>query len=259
MGGVLPQKVAIRDGKRTGGIGVSRDNSRRFMNAFIGVEQELRSLIGAKTHKPFYTLVNAAAKMNDMVHDISDELKEYADLRNVIVHERRGEEPIAEPHVEIVERLEHILDLLQKPPTVGDEFLGEVVTCTLEDKVGIAAKRMYKHSFSKIPVYDGDTFKGLLTAEGITHWLGDRLDDESCTLADETVASVLAYVENGHTYRFVGKDWAVFRVIDFFEEASHKGQRLQAVLITESGMESDPLLGIITVFDLPRIYNLIGS
>ncbi len=231
--------------------------SRRFMNAFIGIEQELRSIANTKNHRPFYTLVNMSAKRNALVHDISDELKEYADLRNVIVHERRNNEPIAEPHREIVERLERILELLQKPPTVGEQFIGSVVTCTPEDTVASAATAMYEQSFSKIPVYEDQVFHGLLTAEGITHWLGHRLQEDTCSLAETTVNSVLEYSASSHSFAFVSRNCPVFRAIDLFEEASHEGRRLQAVLITEDGERNQKPIGIITVFDLPQVYRLI--
>ena len=238
---------------------MAHDRSRRFMDAFIGIEQELREIAKTRHHKPFYTLVNMSAKRSAMVHDISDELKEYADLRNVIVHERRNNEPIAEPHEEIVQRLEHILKLLRTPPEVGGTFLGKVVTCSSTDLVAKAASAMYENTFSKMPVYDGDVFQGLLTAEGITHWLGDRLKNDTCSLAEATVDSVLGYSPNGNSFAFIARDCPVFKVIDLFEEASHQGHRLQAILITEHGKRNQKPIGIITVFDLPQVYSLIDG
>ncbi len=236
---------------------MNRELSRRFLDAFIGIEQQLRSIVEPKSHRPFYQLVNGAAPKNAVVHDTADELKHYADLRNVIVHERLNNEPIAEPHREIVERLEHILQLLCAPPKVEDSFMGDVVTCRGDDTVGKAASIMYKHRFSKMPVYDGDAFRGLLTAEGVTHWLGDHLQKSREPVDEQTVAAVLEYVGNGRSYAFVARTCPIFRVIDLFEEAGHEGHRLQAVLITEDGSSDQKPLGIITVFDLPQIYQLM--
>ncbi len=238
---------------------MDRQYSTRFLDAFAHIEQALESRIGSDRHKPFYQLVDEASRKDSFVHDIAVELKEYGDLRNAIVHERIDDQPIAEPHPETVRRIEKIRDLLQEPPKVEDEFLRPVVTCKSTDLVGRAAQLMYEHSFSKIPVYDGSEFVGLLTAEAVTHWLGAQLAKGDSDLHAETVASVLGYVDASVSYHFVARKTTVFEVMGLFDEASHRGQRLQAVLITHDGRRTAKPLGIITVFDLPKIYNLINN
>lgn len=233
--------------------------SARFLNAFIEIEQALKTILGTNKHQPFYQLVNAAARKDPFVRDISVELKEYGDLRNAIVHERIDDQPIAEPHHKVVRRLEKIRDLLTKPPKVADQFLGPVITCCPGDSIGTVAQEMYKHGFSKIPVYDGEKFLGLLTAEAITHWLGNQFMMKGKALAEETVQAVLNYVGNQHDYYFVGPDCPLFKIISVFEDFSHQGQRLQAILITEDGTSASKPLGIITVFELPEIYGILES
>src|SRR5690625_3964553 len=104
-------------------------NSRRFLNAFIDIERALKTISKNTRNRPFYQLITDAAKYDPFVRDISVELREYGDLRNAIVHERINNAPIAEPHEEVVERLELIRDLLQTPPRVAPVFIREVVTC----------------------------------------------------------------------------------------------------------------------------------
>lgn len=242
---------------------MDRQYSTRFLDAFINIEQILEDKVRPKRHRPFYQLVDAVAQMDPFVHDIALELKEYGDLRNAIVHERINNEPIAEPHPEVVERIERIRDLLRQPPKVADEFLRPVFTCKPTDRIDYVAGLMYKHGFSKIPVYDETGFIGLLTAEAITHWLGATWDDKKTTqthdLRGEPVSTVLAYVGENTRFQFVCKECTVFEVMRLFEEASHYGQRLQAVIITDDGSQSSPPLGIITAFDLPKIYDLINN
>ncbi len=235
---------------------MSREHSRRFLNAFIDIEQSLRQIARLSRHKPFYQMVTEAGDKDPFVRELSIELKKYGDLRNVIVHERINEEPIAEPHPEVVTRIEKIRDLLRTPPSVDARFLGPVVSCQVEDTLSDAARQMYKHSFSKIPVYQGEQFVGLLTAEAITYWLADCLI-EGKDLSRESVGTVMKYVDNPDNYAFVAKNSPVFEVIRLFEHFSHKGNRLQAVLITENGERLQKPLGIITVFDLPRIYRML--
>ena len=239
---------------------MNRENSTRFLDAFAHIEQALEDILGTTRHKPFYQLVDEAARKDPFVQDIAVELKEYGDLRNAIVHERIDDEPIAEPHAKTVARIERIRDLLLEPPKVDQEFLGPVITCQTTDLVSTAAELMYQHSFSKIPVYDEENrFVGLLTAEAITHWLGAQLQKRSNDLYRERVESVLKYVDERTTsFRFISRHTPVFEVMRLFDETTHRGQRLQAVIITHDGREDAQPLGIITVFDLPKIFNLIN-
>lgn len=231
-------------------------NSRRFLNAFIEIEGALKTISKNTRNRPFYQLITDAAKYDPFVRDISVELREYGDLRNAIVHERINDAPIAEPHLEVVERLEMIRELLQSPPRVVPLFIKEVVTCGHDESLGKVAKRMLEHAFSKIPVYQGEEFLGLLTAEAITYWLADRISDQGF-LVEENVSVVLDYVDKPDNYRLVTQDCTLFEIIQLFDEFNHLGTRLQAVLISDDGTESGQLLGIITAFDLPKIYRII--
>jgi predicted transcriptional regulator len=235
---------------------VPKSNAQRYLDVFIEIEKALEVMVNSKSHRPFYQLVDLAAKENPFVKDIAVELKEYADLRNALVHERIDNEIIAEPHLKVVQRLEAINSLLRRPPKVEDAFLGLVVTCQSTDLLGTVIHKMYQHSFSKIPVYDGGRFMGLLTAEGITHWLAVQMANGSVPV-NERVKEVIRYVKQNKNYAFVARGCSVFEVLEMFERYSHKGLRLQAVLITEDGREDRKPLGIITAFDLPKIYTLI--
>lgn len=119
-----------------------------------------------------------------------DDLKEFADLRNAIVHERCGGEPIAEPHYKTVIQLEKIRDYITAPPTVEPIFFNDVITCKPDDRIGETAKTMLKNSFSQIPIYDAEEFKGLLTTETISRWLADRLEADDGILLEENVGTV---------------------------------------------------------------------
>lgn len=231
-------------------------NSRRFLNAFIEIEQALEKIVGNNSYMPFYQLVDAGARVDPFVQDISVELKEYGDLRNAIVHERINGEPIAEPHYEVVLRLEKICDLLQSPPKVEEHFIREVITCRSDEPLSEATKKMFEFTFSKLPVYEDQKFVGILTAEAITYWMADRLQKGE-SFEHQKVDSVLKYIDNPDNYHFISRTTSLFEVIRIFGEYDHQGKRLQAILISEDGSEDADLVGIITVFDFPTIYNII--
>jgi len=112
------------------------------------------------------------------------------------------------------------------------------------------------NSFSKLPVYQGKRFVGLITAEAVTYWLADRSKHGTIS-SKERVAAVMRYLPRTDSYRFVDQNCSLLDVLRIFDDYSHSGRRIQAILISDDGSESGKLLGIITIFDLPRIYHII--
>lgn len=246
--------------RRTKGVlNMEHENSRRFLAAFVDIEQALERIVKPGRYKPYYQLVEDAATMDSYVRDIATELKEYGDLRNAIVHERIDDEPIAEPHLKTVLRLEKIRSLLLSPPTV-EEFIRNVIIGYADTPLQEVLKQMYKHNLSKIPIYqNGNQFLGLLTAEAIIFWLADHISDETKNLGREPVKNVLDYLDKPDNYYFVAKTFTMFEILQLFDSYGYEGKRLQAVLISSNGQDNGRLQGIITAFDLPRIYHVIES
>ncbi len=235
------------------------ENSERFLNAFSEIEEALEQIIDADRHFTFYQLVDKAGMVDKAVKSVAIELKEYADLRNAIVHERIDGQPIAEPHIKTVERIEKIRDIILEPPRVKDGFLGEVIVCSPDDAIGKAMSHILEKSFSQIPVYEAQNFVGLLTTETVARWLADKLSSGKGFIEEETVKAVMKYSPNKENYAFIDIQSTMFDVLGLFEEFNQKGKILNAVLITQSGEKSGKPVGIITVFDLPQLYETIDT
>lgn len=233
------------------------ENSRRYLNAFNEIEDALRRLVDADKRERFYELIEKAAQKDKSIKTYSDDLKEFADLRNAIVHDRIGGEPIAVPHYKTVIRIEKIRDFILAPPTVEPIFFKEVVTCKPDDNVSEVAKIMLKNSFSQIPIYDGEIFKGLLTTETISRWLADRLEANEGILMEESVGVVATFCEYDNNYRFISRRATLYDVLEHFNDFPRSGRNLNAIIITNSGKVNQKPLGIVTVYDLPEIYRTI--
>lgn len=240
-------------------IQMSERNSDRFLNVFAAIERHLRKLTAGGRQDTFYALVDTAAQKTASVRRYRVELKEYADLRNAIVHERIDGDPIAEPHEKAVRRLEQIHELLTTPPKVGPEFLGQVTTCEPSDRVRDVARKMLEGDFSQLPVYRGGELIGLLTAETLTRWMSTRFEIDDGILEDEAVEAALPYAEDPENHALISRTATVFDVIKCFDSFLREGKSLDAIIVTEHGSRSESALGIITIFDLPRVYELAGE
>ena len=96
----------------------ARSNYDRFLNAYTSIERELKRLAGSAHEQRFAELVRHAGQSNSAVRHYQEDLHELHDLRNAIVHDRRGGTPIADPNAWAVNKIESIAAVLQTPPKV---------------------------------------------------------------------------------------------------------------------------------------------
>lgn len=233
----------------------------RYLDAFVGIENHLKEKYGRPgTREDFSTLlVQGTNKGNAVLRQFRNELHDFADLRNVLVHRRyRNGGYLAVPNEAASTRLIRIGELLRNPPRVFPLFRREVETASPGQPVGEVLERMYDLEISQVPVYEGDGCVGLLTTNAVARWLAANVKDEIVSLRETSVANVLEHREVGEFYTFVGCDETLFGLLDIFRERSDQGRRVAAVIITHSGRPQEKPLGIVTVDDLPEALRGIG-
>lgn len=77
------------------------------------------------------------------------------------------------------------------------------------------------------------------------------------SIMETSIQEVCAYAEDEDNYLLISRHTSIFDLINMFREYECKGKRLEAVLITESGKDSEQLLGIVTIWDLPVAHEMI--
>ncbi|MGB9587714.1 MAG: CBS domain-containing protein [Armatimonadota bacterium] len=233
-------------------------NSDRFLNAFRAIEEHLRKLTG-KPKIPFWMLVNERAKAGDLtIWEYRNDLTQFAELRNAIVHMDGGKERvIAEPNDYAVGKIERIRDLILQPPGIGEIYHRPVQTCKPHDSIMEVARAMANWGYSQMPVVEDGQFHGLITTHTIARWLGVSSHQTIESLREARVSEALLFAKNSDNYRFIGKHKSVYDIIEVFENYGRVGRVLDAILVTEEGKPGEEIIGIITTADLPKAYELI--
>lgn len=232
---------------------MTESTAQRFLKAFNMIERELKTRSGADQFIGFADALRRVAESDPAVRRMRDDLREYAELRNAIVHDRLGaDRPIAEPHEKTVEKIEHLHQTLVQPPAIIPAFQKDVATTSLDERVGVPARKMLEGDFSQLPVMANGELHGLLTAETIARWLADQLTDIDL-VQEATVEVVLEYTEEQDNHALLGRSASVFEALDAFDRYSSAGRTLDAILISQNGTRTERLLGIITIYDMPRL------
>ncbi|MBE3519051.1 MAG: CBS domain-containing protein [Firmicutes bacterium] len=240
------------------------NRGERFLAAYNVIEHELRRRWGDPGRREsFRRMVDGLKGRDSVVRRFKDDLEEFADLRNAIVHERISPDYlIAVPLEETVRRIEEIAELMVRPPLVYPRFSREVICFDVADRADRVLRTIKKTTFSQFPVYDGSKYVGLLTDGAVARWMADRIHGErekGCATLDEilsaTAKDIIAY-ERGNRARFLPRKATIYEAQEIFKEnPPHADRHVLAILITENGKPEEKLLGIITPSDLLRDFH----
>lgn len=228
-------------------------NSDRFITSFNRIDHTLREIADVKEYMPFYRLLDRARRKNPLVQKYEDDLRAYADLRNAIVHHRTSIDfVIAEPHIQVVEEIEAIDAALAKPKLVGQLFRKHVTAFQTTDSLTYMLKVIRKRKYTQFPIYTGQQFQGLITTVGITNWLATSMGKGNWA-KHVTLQDILFHERKLKNYKFISKTMTVYEAEEIFKQGVERGQRYEALLITEHGRPHQKLIGMVTPIDIMEI------
>ncbi len=222
-----------------------------FLDAYAKAEKELRKRANARIGESLSGVIRDLAKRDKMVRRYEQDLLVFHKLRNVIVHERRDGQPIADPLPSAVKAFTRIAEILTTPPRI-ERFVGPLQTVGPDAAISEAAQSMSDSGYSQLPVVDNDKMIGLFTAETIARWYAANV--ENGKVDDGTVREAMTHTEDNRHMRVIAKTTTVDEVIAGFEDSMASGYTVDAMIVTHSGKSTEKPLGIITAFDLPELH-----
>lgn len=230
-------------------------NSDRFLTAFNRIDHAMKDIVGAKDFMAFYRLIDQAKKKSPLVRKYEDDLRSYADLRNAIVHNRTSMDyVIAEPHLEVVEKIEHIDKVLAKPTCVGQLFRKRVFIFRTTDSLKYLLNVIRKQKYTQFPVYnEHNQFQGLITTVGIANWLATSLTGPQRQNRIPKLKDILQHEKKRKNYQFIGRHMTIYEAEEIFKQGVERGRRFEALLITEHGRPHQKLIGIVTPIDIMKV------
>lgn len=226
--------------------------AKRFLIAYNALDQHLRAGRNDTGRVPHSVLIQNSEKISTQS---KLKLRTYADLRNAIVHSERGiDSPIAEPHVEEVERYERLVQGILKPPSVMSiavpiaKIFSVDYSKNLFEVIRYMNEKVYTHAL----LLDKGRVVGVFSENTIFSYLGHHgeaiLDS---TLMIESVREFLPIQSHkSECFQFVSRLESVGDVVRIFRDMFQSRRRLGAVFITEKGAPSESLLGMLTPWDI---------
>jgi CBS domain-containing protein len=234
-----------------------RRSIEEFLHLFSDTEAALKKRLGRRANDgtAISILINEYVAKNPLWADSSNRLRNLADIRNLLTHQRGTifGYPIAVAPCSI-EALCGIRDHLLKPEPVSVRFQRKVTTVTAEASIASVLTLAFENGFSQFPVVRDGRFGGLITENEIIRWLGRgaKTNSAAVDLAAITVRIVLKekdpFLKGIPIFHFKSLAAPVDEVMSRFSAEP----ALEAILLTENGDKHAPIEGIITQWDAAR-------
>lgn len=230
------------------------DRTQLFLNRFNELEKFLREDTNSKREVPFGGLIGRAANKNAAVRRRERDLREFADLRNAIVHEHPRGHVIADITQEALDEFDAMVDCITEPERVYPLFRAEISVYKENDPLADVVRDLWETGHSQV-IVRVDGMLTLLSNTGITRWLGSQVNGTCIDLNDSAVGDALTFEEEGGI-AFLSRNAPVDEAREFFLSfPTRRSQRLRAIVITENGKPSEMPLGIVTPSDLVELDN----
>lgn len=225
-------------------------NAKRFISAYNKLDSRLRERYNLRSNLTFSETVRICAAKNAVVRKYEDDLNDYGRLRNAIVHKSNSDMIIAEPHLSVVETLEHILELVSAPPRADSTVSKPKATARADASIASVIKMMAQGGFSSVPVISGGKIAGVVTNKIIVEAIARRLSDVDNYIGTAAVSGLP--IADGEHYVIVRRDITVDDVLQLFES-----RKLSIVLLTQNGGADGDLVGVVTTGDIMRMSRLL--
>ncbi len=229
---------------------MKKTNADRFISAYNQIDYSLRTIYDFKRSMSFSDVVRRSVVLNSVVRKYEEDLIDYGRLRNAIIHNGNRKYVIAEPHDDVVVKIEKLAELISEPPLAIDRVGNrEVITINQDMSIGKAMELMARTGYSNLPTYDGDKLIGILNGRKLINILGSKLA-EGMNLQEfvenTTVGTIIQDMGDDYYFMLADEDLTIDEAMNYFEN----NRKLLIILITKNGKDSSRTLGIISSADI---------
>lgn len=227
-----------------------KTNAERFITAYNSIDYSLRTIYNFKRSMSFSDVIRRGVVLNSVVRKYEEDLIDFGRLRNAIIHQGNSKYTIAEPHDDIVEKIEKLAELIAQPPLAIDRVGNkEVITLSGDVKIASAMELIYRTGYSNLPIYSANKLIGVLNGRKLVNVLGKKISEGINLQEYVSSTSVEEIVEEmGEDYYFVLADehLTIDTAMNYFEN----NRKLLIILITKGGKDSEKPLKIISSADI---------
>lgn len=181
------------------------------------------------------------------------------DMRNILFHHKPNFKGKAvdffTPKEEIVEILKNLINKIKRPRLVKEIYLPlkKVYSRKLDDLIFPTMKEMSEKIYTHVPILNSqNSVIGVFSENTIFSYL---LDEEIIEIPrDMKFKDLSKYLDTdkhlSEVFKFIKLSSEISKVKDIFGNELKENKRIGMIFITQNGKKEEPLLGILTPWDL---------
>lgn len=222
-------------------IWIQMKNNTKFLDTFENIEVYVRR-INDYSREPLSRLVNTT---NDaIIRDQRRNLEVLMTIRNALVH--NGVDNYVEVTSELLEMAMEVYNALPIHKKASDYMSRNVVSFDIDESIEKPLSTIRHTKMVRFPIYENGNVVGILSDNGISHWLAENIEHDVISIKSTTIRDVALHDEYFYDVHYVGRDATYSQVFGMFERALG----LRMVLVSESGKPHQKVLGVITRGDI---------
>ena len=229
---------------------MKKSNAERFIAAYNSIDYSLRSIYDFKRSMSFSDVVRRSVVLNSVVRKYEEDLIDYGRLRNAIIHQGNSKFIIAEPHDDIVLKIEKLSTLISSPPKAIDKVGNkDVIIVSGNTKIAETMELIYRTGYSNLPIYHKDSLVGILNGRKLINVLGKKVGEGINLhefITNTEVKDIIDDMGDDYYYMLADKNLTIDAAMNFFEN----NRKLLVILITKDGKSNSKPLGIISSADI---------
>ncbi len=229
--------------------------------AFIRTYEQIHAEVNRRAGDPtsHFFEIKRAAERDDVVSRNTRILTYIKDVRNALQHPQHASDgPAVQVSESFLDEAKTILRYLTAPPTASSVAVPrkEIKTAKMTDRLGDLADEMKQRGFSHVPILDEDgVVIGVFNEAAVFDHLWGA-EDTIISRAME-ISDIFPHcrLDADHTekFRFVNPRKSVDNLVNIFLALESSTTRVGAVFVTASGKETEPINGLITLWDVMAV------
>ncbi len=178
-------------------------------------------------------------------------------IRNALTHNPKlNGKPIVTLNEGVTPFLDDVIDRIKKLPTAANILIprDDVFSGSLSDAIHGIVDKMLKKVFSHVPVLDAEgRVVGVFSESTMLEMSKEGIKDVGNMTLGEVVKFLPCDKHTAEVFRFVPKSDPIAHLRHLCAEALNKRERIGMFFVTENGNVDEPLLGILTVWDIAGV------
>lgn len=217
------------------------NRNETFLTTFENIEVYIRRL-HHYSRDPLSMLVNTSSDV--AIKRNKKKLETLMTVRNALAH--NGVDNYVDVKPEILNLVEEVYLDLPIHKKAQDYMTKSPVSFDMDDALSKPLQVIKESKLIRFPIYQNDILVGVLSDNGISHWLAENIDNDVISIQETRIYDVVKHDEYFRDIHYISQYATYSDIFLMFEKTL--GTRI--LLVTEHGRNDEPLLGVITRGDI---------